>query len=501
MTENSEIKFGTDGWRAIIAEQFTFANVEKVSYAIGHYITDTYGTDLPVLIGYDTRFLADRFAERSARVLLAMGLKVRLASRDIPTPCIAWATQDEPTAGALQFTASHNPPEYCGVKYIPPYAGPATNDITKKIVANLKHCPQAVEKATVKLDADVSYTSFDVSAPYMAAVKKLVNFDLIKESGLKVAYDALYSTSRGYMDVLMAEAGLNATILHDFRDPLFGGGMPEPTAEYLTDLMATIKGGDFDLGIATDGDADRFAIIDNNGVFFTPNQLLCLLTWHLYKNHGMRGAIVRTVATTHMLNHVAKAYGLALFETPVGFKYIGEKMRTEDVLIGGEESGGVSIKGHIPEKDGILANLLVIEMLAYEKKTLSEIWRDLEDEIGVKFHQRRGDLHLTAVTQKLLLAHLSENPISQLLGKALLRVDNTDGLKLYHDQDNWLLIRPSGTEPVIRVSGEGTSDQLIDSLMVDFRRQIDVILEGLEKGTSPSGLGAETNLKKAEVLG
>jgi phosphomannomutase len=491
MTEKSEIKFGTDGWRAIIAEQFTFANVEKVSYAIGHYISDAYGTDLPVLIGYDTRFLADRFAERSARVLAAMGLKVRVAARDIPTPCIAWATQDEPTAGALQFTASHNPPEYCGVKYIPPYAGPATNDITKQIVANLKHCPQAIEKASGTLE------TFDVSAPYMAAVKKLVNFDLIKKSGLKVAYDALYSTSRGYMDVLMNEAGLHATILHDFRDPLFGGGMPEPTAAYLTDLIATIKGGDFDLGIATDGDADRFAIIDNNGVFFTPNQLLCLLTRHLYKNHGMRGAIVRTVATTHMLDHVAAAYGLPLIETSVGFKYIGEKMRTEDVLIGGEESGGVSIKGHIPEKDGILANLLVIEMLACEKKTLSEIWSDLESEIGVKFYQRRGDLHLTATTQKLLLAHLAQNPVSQLIGKPLERVDNTDGLKLYHDKDNWLLIRPSGTEPVIRVSGEGTSDQLIDSLMVDFRSQIDVILKGLDKSAS----SADGKLIKAEVLG
>ncbi len=476
-SEESEIKFGTDGWRAIIAETFTFANVEKVSYAIGKYIQAAYGqndTDLPVLIGYDTRFMAEQFAERSARVLMAMGINVKIAKRDIPTPCIAWATQADifgGTGGALQFTASHNPPEYCGVKYIPPYAGPATTDITAKIVAHLKHCPQQIELSP----DDLKF--FDASAPYMEAVKKLVDFNKISQSGLKIAYDALYSTSRGYMDKLIEEAGLKPVILHNFRDPLFGGGMPEPRPAYLKELIATIQAGEFDLGIATDGDADRFAIIDGHGHFFTPNQLLCLLTRHLVKNHGLSGAIVRTVATTHMLNHVAAKYNLPLIETPVGFKYIGEKMRTEDVLIGGEESGGVSIKGHIPEKDGILANLLVIEMLAYEQKTLAEIWACLEAEIGVKFFQVRGDLHLTATTQKQLLAHLANNGVESLAGQKLLKIDKTDGLKLYYDQDNWLLLRPSGTEPVIRVSGEGTSEQLIDSLMVDFKRQIDEILK------------------------
>jgi phosphomannomutase len=311
-------------------------------------------------------------------------------------------------------------------------------------------------------------------------LKKLVDLKVIAASGLKVAYDALYSTSRGYQDVLLQQAGLQPLVLHDWRDTLFGGGMPEPRPEYLKELLATVKGGDIDLGIATDGDADRFAVVDHDGTFFTPNQLLCLLTYHLHKNRGLSGAIVRTVATSHMLNHLAAHYGLPIFETPVGFKYIGEKMRTEDVLIGGEESGGVSIKGHIPEKDGILANLLVIEMLAYEKKSLAQIWAQVEAELGIKFYQRRGDLHLTARTQKLLLAHLAEHPIRKLLDKPLAKVGKADGLKLYHDDDNWLLIRPSGTEPVIRVSGEGTSEPLIDALMVDFRRQIDEILKSFD---------------------
>lgn len=477
MTE--QIKFGTDGWRAVIAEGFTFANVEKVSYAIGHYIQNAGRKSGvvkggPVLIGYDTRFLADRFALRAAQVLMAMGLEVKLSTRDIPTPCIAWATQAGTTSGALQFTASHNPPEYCGVKYIPPYAGPATNEITAAITDNLKHCPEKIDYSHEEPQV------LDVAEPYMEALKKLVDLKVIAASGLKVAYDALYSTSRGYQDVLLQQAGLQLHVLHDWRDTLFGGGMPEPRPEYLKELLAAVKGGDIDLGIATDGDADRFAVVDHDGTFFTPNQLLCLLTYHLHKNRGLSGAIVRTVATSHMLNHLAAQYGLPIFETPVGFKYIGEKMRTEDVLIGGEESGGVSIKGHIPEKDGILANLLVIEMLAYEKKSLAQIWAQVEAELGVKFYQRRSDLHLTARTQKLLLAHLAEHPIRKLLDKPLAKVGKADGLKLYHDEDNWLLIRPSGTEPVIRVSGEGTSEPLIDALMVDFRRQIDEILKSFD---------------------
>jgi len=404
-----------------------------------------------------------------------MGLSVKLAARDIPTPCIAWAAQAEPTAGALQFTASHNPPEYCGVKYIPPYGGPATTDITAKITNNLKHCP-----AQIQFSAEPP-ESFDAAAPYMEAIKKLIDMQKIRDSGLKVAYDNLYSTSRGYLDKIIRECGLTLNVMHNVRDPLFGGGMPEPKPEYLKELVATVEAGKFDLGVATDGDSDRFAVIDNRGFFMTPNQLLCLLTMHLYKNHGMRGAIVRTVGTTHMLDLLAAKYGLAVIETPVGFKYIGEKMRTEDVLIGGEESGGVSIKGHIPEKDGILANLLVIEMIAYERKPLSQIWLELEAEIGTKFFQRRGDLHLTDAVQKRLLKHLEKQPITELIGAKLARTNDLDGLKLYHDEDNWLLIRPSGTEPVIRVSGEGTSAEIIDQLMLDFKSQIEAIISGFEE--------------------
>ena len=474
------ITFGTDGWRAIIAEDFTFKNVERAVYAMGLYIKETYhanenSLEVPVLIGYDTRFLADKFAAHAARLLMDMGIRAKVTMRDVPTPCIAWATQHEPTAGALQFTASHNPPEYCGLKYIPHFAGPATNDITNSIVAHLRDMPVGYEVP----NRTVEY--FDPGPQYLASLEHRVDLKKIGESKLKVGFDALYSTSRGYLDTVLRDCGLDIVVLHDWRDPLFGGGMPEPKPEYLKDLMAAVKEKKLDVGIATDGDADRFSVVDETGTFFTPNQLLCLLTRHLVKNRKQTGAIVRTVATTHLLDRLAKLYGLNVIETPVGFKYIGEIMRSEDVLIGGEESGGVSVKGHIPEKDGILANLLLIEMMAYEKKALTAIWADVLKEAGVTLTYRRADLKLTNRTAKGLMERLLESPMKTLAGEKVTKESRLDGLKLYIDHENWLLIRPSGTEPLIRLYFEGTSAEHVEKVMQDFQAQVDAILEDLEK--------------------
>ncbi len=372
-----QINFGTDGWRAIIAEDFTFDNVQRVAYAVGKYVQHRYHanatTKVPVLISHDTRFLADQFARRAANVLLGMGVPVKLVVRDTPTPTIAWATQNEPTAGALQFTASHNPPEYCGIKYIPEYAGPATTEITNELLSHLQDLPEGYEAPHLEIP------QFDPKPLYIEALKKLVNFDLIGKSGLRIGFDALYSTSRGYIDSILTESGLTEVhSIHDWRDPLFGGGMPEPRQEYLQQLSQFVKDKRLDVGLATDGDADRFAVIDEMGNYFRPNQLLCLLARHLAKNRGGKGTIIRTVATTHVLDKLAELYGLSIEETPVGFKYIGECMRKGDVLMGGEESGGFSFRGHIPEKDGIIGNLLLVEVLATEKKPLSKIWADFQ---------------------------------------------------------------------------------------------------------------------------
>jgi phosphomannomutase len=466
-----KIEFGTDGWRAIIADTFTFENVERVAYAIGAYARETYGSSsLPLLIGYDTRFLADRFALRAAQVLSQMGVSPKLSAHDLPTPCLAYAAQSEPSLGALQFTASHNPPEYCGIKYITPDGGPATNEITSRILELL---PESFIWSGEPIK-EVAFYEF--KAGYLRALSELVNLNAIGSSKLRVCFDALYSTSRGYLDQILEKAGVELKVLHNWRDANFGGGMPEPKKEYLKEIMAIVKTHQLDCGLATDGDADRFAVIDERGEYMPPNQLLCLLAAHLLRNRKMSGAIVRTVATTHMLDHIAKHFGCDLIETPVGFKYIGEQMRTRDVVIGGEESGGVSIKGHIPEKDGILANLLVLEMMAAEGKPLSRIWQDLVSQLGKNLVGRRADLTLSGENSVAVMDQLTSTPLEKLGGFVVNRVGHLDGLKYYLDSDNWLLIRMSGTEPLLRFYAEADSLNKADAIIVDAKQQIEKIL-------------------------
>jgi len=488
-----KIKFGTDGWRAIIADQFTFENVERVAYAVGMHIKNEYKLNdtqaaekLPILIGYDTRFLADKFAERAGQILLSMGLSVRITERDVPTPCIAFAAQNEPTCGALQITASHNPPEYCGIKYIPHYGGPATTDITNNITKHLDDIPADYQFARAKVER------FDPMPVYLEAIRSFVDLKKLGTAKIRVGYDALFSTSRGYLDTLIKESGLPISTLHDYRDPLFGGGMPEPKPEFLKELIALVKQEKLDVGLATDGDADRFGVIDETGNCLTANQLLCLLTRHLVKNRNIKGAIVRTVGTTHLLDKLANLYGLELIETPVGFKWIGEQMRLKDVLIGGEESGGVSVKGHIPEKDGILANLLVLEMMECEKKPLSQIWQDLVEEVGGDFVAKRADMHLTAVTQKLLMERLTTSPPAAIAGEKVSKIGRSDGLKLYLDDFTFVLLRPSGTEPIMRLSYEAPNAARLEKIMTDFTKQTEAILVELN-GSRPSGESAKAS--------
>jgi len=472
----SQITFGTDGWRALIAEDFTFANVEKVAYAIGQYVNETYkqnGTPAPMLVGYDTRFLADSFAKRAAQVFISMGIPAKLADRDVPTPVIAFATQAERTVGAVQLTASHNPPEYCGMKYIPEYAGPATNEITERIVSHLSDIPYEIDVHSI----DVPLIS--PKAPYMEAIAKMVDFERIAAAGLKVGVECLYSTCRDYLDEALQTHGVDTRVLHNWRDPLFGGGMPEPKAQYLKELSKLVQDQKLNCGLATDGDADRFAVIDETGTYVSANQLLALLTQHFIKNRKATGGIVKTVATTHFLDRLATSYGLEIFETPVGFKYIGELMRQKDILIGGEESGGCSVKGHIPEKDGILCNLLIVEMLAYEKKSLSQIWAELVAETGVEFAYRRKDMRLTTESQRNFVEKLSKEPFEKIGKSKVVKLGTLDGFKYYLEDGSWVLVRPSGTEPLVRFYFEGPSSARVDELKGDFDKMIDDLLQGI----------------------
>ncbi len=461
----TKIVFGTDGWRGLIARDFTFDNVNIVAKALAYYVRDTYDKTRPVMIGYDTRFLAKEFAIEVSNVMNLMGYNTMMSRHPIPTPVIAFSALHYNSAGAVMVTASHNPPQYCGIKYIPDYAGPATPEITDEIVSNVQLLQdgsltfkESAQKGTMEY--------FDPKEEYFKSIEFLLDKNKLKESKLKVAYDPLYATGLGYLDQILPRiSSCEVKTIHDNQDPTFGGGMPDPSEKYLNELKSFVIENGFDLGLANDGDADRFGVIDEKGTFYSPNQVISLLLRHLVKNRGFQGSVVRTVATTHLLDKLAKHYNVGIVETPVGFKYVGSEMRKSQVIIGGEESGGLSILGHIPEKDGILADLLVVEMLAFEKKSLSEIWNDLTIEVGYRPFSKRLDLHLNDEEKKKLI-NLFRHQTPEKIGELKVTgVKTIDGIKiLLEDTNSWMLVRPSGTEPMVRVYLETDSEAKLEML-------------------------------------
>jgi len=475
MGEQEQIVFGTDGWRGTIADDFTFANVRKVTRAIDKYLSQTYDRNRPVLIGYDTRFLADQFAQAAADVLASLGWTVQIANHDCPTPVIAHAAKRLNTAGALMFTASHNPAAYCGIKYIPDYAAPAPPEITDSIEAYIADdLVPDLDPVTDRSRRNITF--FDPKPDYLNSIYKLIDLDRIRAAKLKVKFDALYSTSRGYVDLALQHCGCDTESLHDYRDVMFGGGMPDPKGDRLKHLVAAVTVDRADLGLATDGDGDRVGIVDELGNILTPNTVLMILVRHLVKNKGKTGSIVRTVATTHLLDRLALEYGLEIYETPVGFKYIGAIMRQTNVLIGGEESGGLSIAGHIPEKDGILAGLLVAEAIAYEQKPLSQIAHESIDEAGGPTFNHRLDLNLTNAQKAALIHAFSHTPPASIGSLSVEKVGRKDGIKLYLEGGSWVLLRPSGTEPLMRVYMETASIEQQVSIERYMQAQIDAII-------------------------
>lgn len=471
------IKFGTDGWRAIIADEFTFDNVVLVTKAIASYIQTKYDKSKPVIIGYDTRFLADKFAKRAAETLNQYGFNVKIVDRDAPTPVIAFAAKHFNTAGALMFTASHNPPEYCGIKYIPDYAGPATTDITDVIVENVAKLQQGDESVIKPIGTIGSTEYFNPKPEYLEWVKTLINFDKIRELGKKVYYDPLYSTGRGYLNELLIEANCDVTTIHDWIDPLYGGAMPEPKEQFLGELKELVIKNPNSIGFSNDGDADRFGVLDEKGNYVTPNEVIAVLFKHLIKNKNKKGSVVKTVATSQMIDKIAEMYGgIKVHETPVGFKWIGQIMRQEDVIVGGEESGGLSIIGHIPEKDGIVADLSILEAMAYEKKPLFEIIEDLKQEIGSHYVNYRLDLRLTEELKEAAMNMFKNNPPKELAGIKIKEINKLDGVKFYFEDNNsWMLVRPSGTEPLLRIYFETNSNDKMDAFVDSVKKLVDTL--------------------------
>ena len=473
------IHFGTDGWRAVISDTFTFSNLRMVTQAIADAIASERwdksgdGTNAPnpkqVVIGYDTRFLSDRYAGEAARVLAANGFTVYLAQSDSPTPAISYAIKHLNAVAGIMLTASHNAPRYNGVKLKAAYGGSALPEQCRHVEVyindnesrargpNLMDFHRARELGLIQ--------KFNPLPAYYEHLRTLINSDLIADNPQRFVVDSMYGSGRGVIKGFLQGTGCEIAEIRNEMNPGFGGIHPEPIGRYLTALAGAIGTGMGDFGLATDGDADRIGAMDGRGVFVDPHKIMALALRHLVEVRGWSGAVVRTVSTTRMIDRLAKRYNLPLYETPVGFNHIADYMMTEDVLIGGEESGGISFKGHIPEGDGVLMGLLLVEILAAAKKPLHALVEDLLKEVGPAYYERQ-DMRLKRPVEKAAMTRRLKSEAPAKIGEhKVVEVSALDGAKYILEDDSWLLIRPSGTEPVLRVYAEGRTPETLQSLM------------------------------------
>jgi len=471
----ASIKFGTSGWRGIIARDFTFDNVRLATQGIAQYLSQlkTQNSKLKtVILGHDTRFLGREFSLAAAEVLAANGLKPLLCNRDTPTPVIAHTIRHRKAAGGINMTASHNPAEYQGLKFSTSNGAPATPEVTGQIEANIARLQAQNWSFKGAVIGTYQCPTFDPEPDYFKQLRKLINFAALKKAKLKVAVDFEYGTGRGYLDRLLEGVGAKVTVFHGEINPLFGGHHPEPNAAGMADVSKFVRSGKAQLGLGLDGDADRFGIVDKDGTWLTPNQILALALYHLKKNRGWTGAVVRTVPTSHQVDAVAELFGVKVHETPVGFKYIGALMESEPIIVGGEESGGLSVKGHVPEKDGILACLLMAELVATEKKSLGQILKELSKKIG-EFYTDRINVSFAPEKKDALLSKLG----SGLKNIGPFKVEEfitTDGFKFLLPGKEWVAFRASGTEPLIRCYIEARSKANLKKLQAACREVLAV---------------------------
>jgi phosphomannomutase len=462
-----DIKFGTSGWRGVIADDFTFERARFVVAAIGQFLIDSGEASRGILVGYDTRFMGGEFAEDAASMLNGMGIDVLLCTGPVPTPTISSVIIGRKLGGAINFTASHNPPRYQGIKFSPSWGGPALPETTNAIEENVR----VIRRKGLPGGRDVPgrLERIDPAPEYLLDLSTKVDLGLLARSGPEIIFDALYGTGAGYLDRILIEAGCTITAINDHMDPLFGGDSPEPSEERLSDLARRVSERSA-LGISTDGDADRFGIVGSRGEFYTPNIVLALLADYLLGKRRFDGDIARSVATTRLLDDIASAYGRRCHETPVGFKYIGQMISRNMLALGGEESAGMSIRNHIPEKDGILACLLVAEMVAATGKTLGQLKADLDGKYGPRF-SIRINLRLTDELAARLRTIL-ESPPASIGGHEPVEMVKVDGTKWVYRNGDWVLLRLSGTEPVARLYVEAASDTKLATLKNVFMQWV-----------------------------
>jgi len=453
-----KIRFGTSGWRSIIADDFTFENVRCVTNAICSYLKrQDEKTGRSLIIGHDTRFMGEKFAAVAADIASKKGFSVMLCTHPVPTPTISHAIRSLKAAGAINFTASHNPPEYQGIKFSTSDGAPALPEVTQKI-------EKAIEERDEPQDASGgNIIDHDPRDAYLEDLRSKVDLEAIKGSKARYAYDPLWGTGRGYLDKILRDDGIEVETIHDWRDVTFGGRSPEPGEDHVDELREAVASKGLTLGLATDGDSDRFGIIDSNGEFITPNQLIAVLTDYLAESRGWKLGIGRSVATSHLVDRVAKERGLEVFETPVGFKYIGELINEDKIILGGEESAGLSIRGHYPEKDGIIACLLAAEAVAVRKKSLTEQLEGLYQRVG-KLESGRIGVKLDDAVAAKLKEKLAEEP-DNIAGRKVQKINRLDGVKFLFADDAWMLMRPSGTEPMVRIYAESEHEEDLAELL------------------------------------
>lgn len=447
----AEIKFGTSGWRAIVAEDFTLSNIRRAVTGIAHYVASQPGPKT-VMVGRDPRFLGEMFVAEAAKVLSTNGVTPLVIPEPAPTPAIAYAVRKRHTGGAINFTASHNPPEYNGIKYSTPDGAPALPEVTGQIEAKVR----ALGEVASPVDGSAKFEEVDVKPDYLKRLGELVDFKAIRKAGLKVVFDPFWGAARGYSCHILREHGVETATVHDYRDVLFGGHAPEPDDHLLGTCKEKMKQTGAAIGIATDGDADRFGIVDRDGTFIQPNYVIALLFDYLVETRGWRNGVAKSVATTNLINALAEEFGVPLYETPVGFKYIGELINEDKIAIGGEESAGLTIRGHVPEKDGVLAGLLVTEMVAVRGRSLGEQLQGLFDRVG-SFYPNRENFRLTPEVKEKFTEKIRTDP-AELGGRKVTQVVRTDGLKLILADGSWVCYRLSGTEPVVRVYSEARKE-------------------------------------------
>jgi phosphoglucomutase len=467
----TQIKFGTSGWRAVMAEEFTFVNVRRAVTGIARYVASQKPRGARVIVGRDPRFLGETFCSMAAEILRANGITPLVIAEAAPTPAIAYAVIQTKADGAINFTASHNPPEYNGIKFSTPDGCPALPEVTKKIEAEIAAgdaSSPAAGRGNGRGPAAVE--SLDPKPIYLKRLAAIVDLKAIRKAGLRVVFDPMWGAARGYSDELLRAAGVQVATVHDVRDVLFGGHAPEPDDHLLEDLRKRMRETGAQIGIATDGDADRFGIVDADGTFLQPNYVIALLFDYLVESRSWKNGVAKSVATTNLINALAKHHGVQLYETAVGFKYIGELIMQDKIAIGGEESAGLSIRHHVPEKDGVLAGLLCCEMVANRGKPLGEQLKAVCNQVG-SFYPERENFRLTPEVKEKFTEKLKSDP-REFLGRKVSQVVRTDGLKLLFDDGAWVCYRLSGTEPVVRVYSEARDQAGLEKLSAAAKQWI-----------------------------